>query len=65
MHTLGDAHIYSNHVEQVKEQLTREHFPLPTLWINPAVKKITDFTMSDFRLDNYQSMESIKAPMAV
>lgn len=65
VHTLGDAHIYSNHVEQVREQLTREPLALPTLWLNPAVKKITDFTMADIRLDNYQSMEAIKAPMAV
>lgn len=65
VHTLGDAHIYSNHVEQVQEQLTREPLALPTLWLNPAVKKITDFTMADIRLDNYQSMDAIKAPMAV
>ena len=65
VHTLGDAHIYSNHVEQVREQLTREPLALPTLWLNPAVKKITDFTMADIRLDNYQSLEAIKAPMAV
>jgi len=65
VHTLGDAHIYSNHVEQVQEQLTREPLALPKLWLNPAVKKITDFTMADIRLDDYQSMEAIKAPMAV
>jgi thymidylate synthase len=65
VHVLGDAHIYLNHVEQVKEQLAREPLPLPTLWINPDVRDILTFTMEDFRLDGYQSYDSIKAPMAV
>ena len=65
VHVLGDAHIYSDHVEQVKEQLTREPLPAPTLWINPEVKDIEKFTMDDFRLENYNPMPSIKAPMAV
>ena len=65
VHVLGDAHIYLNHVEQVKEQLAREPLPLPTLWINPDVKDILTFTMEDFRLDGYNSYASIKAPMAV
>jgi thymidylate synthase len=65
VHVLGDAHIYLNHVEQVKEQLSREPLPAPTLWINPEVQDITKFTMEDFRLDGYQSHASIKAPMAV
>jgi thymidylate synthase len=65
VHVLGDAHIYLNHVEQVKEQLEREPLPLPTLWINPDVKDILTFTMEDFRLDGYTSYASIKAPMAV
>jgi thymidylate synthase len=65
VHVLGDAHIYLNHVEQVKEQLSREPLPAPTLWINPEVRDITKFTMEDFRLDGYQSHASIKAPMAV
>lgn len=65
VHVLGDAHIYLNHVEQVKEQLSREPLPAPTLWINPDVKNITNFTMKDFRLDGYQSHGTIKAPMAV
>jgi thymidylate synthase len=65
VHVLGDAHIYLNHVEQVKEQLSREPLPAPTLWINPAVTDITKFTMGDFRLENYNSLASIKAPMAV
>ena len=65
VHVLGDAHIYLNHVEQVKEQLAREPLPLPTLWINPKVWDIFNFTMEDFRLDGYTSYASIKAPMAV
>jgi len=65
VHVLGDAHIYLNHVEQVKEQLVREPLPLPTLWINPEIKDILKFTMEDFRLDGYNSYASIKAPMAV
>jgi thymidylate synthase len=65
VHVLGDAHIYLNHVEQVKEQLAREPLPLPTLWINPEVRDIFKFTMEDFRLDGYTSHNSIKAPMAV
>ena len=65
VHVLGDAHIYTDHVEQVKEQLEREPLPAPTLWINPDIKDINDFKMEDFRLDGYQSHPSIKAPMAV
>jgi thymidylate synthase len=65
VHVLGDAHIYLNHVEQVKEQLGREPLPLPTLWINPDVKDILKFTMEDFRLDGYNHHPPIKAPMAV
>jgi thymidylate synthase len=65
VHVLGDAHIYLNHVEQVKEQLAREPLPLPTLWINPDVQDILTFTMEDFRLDNYLSHSTIKADMAV
>ena len=65
VHVLGDAHIYSNHVEQVKEQLQREPLPAPTLWLNPDVKDITQFTMADIRLDNYTSLGTIKAEMAV
>jgi thymidylate synthase len=65
VHVLGDAHIYLNHVEQVKEQLAREPLPAPTLWINPDVTVIDHFTMEDFRLDGYESHASIKAPMAV
>jgi thymidylate synthase len=65
VHVLGDAHVYSDHVEQVKEQLKREPLPAPTLWINPKVTDIEKFTMDDFRLENYNPMPSIKAPMAV
>ena len=65
VHVLGDAHIYLNHVEQVKEQLTREPLPAPTLYPNPEIKDITKFTMADIWLDNYQSHSSISADMAV
>lgn len=65
VHVLGDAHIYLNHVDQVKEQLAREPLPAPQLWINPDVQDITNFTMEDFRLDGYNSYATIKAPMAV
>ena len=65
IHVLGDAHIYQNHVEQVKEQLSREEYPLPTLWMNPKVKDIFEFTMNDFRLENYQHHGPLTAPMAV
>lgn len=65
IHTLGDAHIYSNHVDQVKEQLNRDPLPSPTLWLNPAIKKITDFTMDDIKLEEYQHHPPIFAPMAV
>lgn len=65
VHTLGDAHIYKDHIDQVKEQLTREPLPAPTLWINKEVKEISDFDMYDFKLDNYQSHSPISAPMAI
>ena len=65
IHTLGDAHIYVNHVEQVKEQLTREPLPLPVLKLNPEIKDITKFTMDDINLGNYKSHPPLKAPMAV
>lgn len=62
---VGDAHIYSNHVEQVKEQLTRTPFPLPTLKLNSEISVITDFDMEDIELLNYQSHATIPMPMAV
>lgn len=65
VHVLGDAHIYLNHVSQVKEQLQREPLPAPQLWLNPDIKRIEDFTMADIRLEGYQSHGAIKAEMAV
>jgi thymidylate synthase len=65
VHVLGDAHIYLNHIDQVKEQLKREPLPAPQLWLNPDVTDITKFTMSDIRLDGYTSHPPIKAEMAV
>src|SRR3989338_4631979 len=63
VHTLADAHIYYNHFEQVKEQLSRDPMPLPALWLNPSTRSIDDFKMEDIRLDNYQSHPAIKADM--
>jgi len=65
IHTLGDAHIYLDHVDQVNEQLSREIYPAPTLWLNPKIEHITDFTMEDIKLENYQCHEQIRAKMAV
>jgi|TARA_B100001964_G_scaffold245063_1_gene329611 thymidylate synthase len=65
IHTLGDAHIYQNHFEQVKEQLTRKPLPLPKLKLNPEIKNIDDFKMEDIELINYEHRPPIKAPMAV
>ncbi len=65
VHTLGDAHIYSNHLEQSREQLSRDTFPLPQMKINPEVKDLFAFTIDDFELINYQSHPAIKAPVAV
>ena len=65
VHTLGDAHIYHNHFEQVKEQLSRKPFALPKLWLNPEIKNIDDFKMEDIKLENYQFHPAIKAQMAV
>lgn len=61
----GDTHIYKDHIEQVNEQLRREMYPLPTLWLKPEIKDIDKFTMDDIQLINYQSHDSIKAKMAV
>jgi thymidylate synthase len=61
----GDTHIYSNHVEQVKEQLSREEYPLPLLFLNPDIKSIDKFSMDDILLFDYQSHGTIKADMAV
>lgn len=65
VHVLGDAHIYKDHFDQVKEQLGREEYPLPTLKLNPNVKDLFKFTMGDISLENYQSHEAIKAKMSV
>ena len=63
--TLGDAHIYHLHFPAVEEQLTRDPLPLPTLWLNPEVRSLFDFKMTDIELKNYQSHSAIKAEMAV
>lgn len=63
--SIGDAHIYENHVDQVREQLTRTPLAPPTLKLNPDVSVITDFEMEDISLTDYQSYDTIKAPMAV
>lgn len=65
VHTLGDAHIYHNHVDQVREQLSREPRPLPTLRLNPAVRSIDEFELSDIELSGYDPHPAIKAPVAV
>ena len=63
--SMGDTHIYESHIEQVKEQLTRSEYSLPTLMLNYDKTNIFDFTMEDIHLDNYQSHGQLKAPMAV
>jgi len=65
VHTLGNAHIYSNHFEQVKLQLSRKPYPLPTMKINPNVKNIDDFKFEDFELVDYQCHPTIKGEVAV
>lgn len=65
VHTFGDVHLYKNHVEQAKQQLTRSPNPLPTMKINPAVKNIFEFQFSDFQLENYSPHPHIAAAVAV
>ena len=65
VHTFGDAHLYNNHLDQARLQLSRKPRSLPTLWINPNVKSIFEFQYEDFRLENYQPHPHIPAPIAV
>lgn len=65
VHTFGDVHIYSNHQEQIKEQLSRKPKPLPSMKLNPAIKNIFDFTYEDFELLNYDPHPLIKGKVAV
>ncbi|MFI3321725.1 MAG: thymidylate synthase [Rikenellaceae bacterium] len=65
VHTLGDAHIYMNHLEQTDLQLTREPFSLPKMVLNPDIKDIFDFKYEDFKLEGYQAHPTIKAPIAI
>jgi len=65
VHTFGDAHLYSNHMEQVEIQLARDTFALPTMKMNPAVKNIFDFTFEDFELEGYECHPGIRAPIAI
>jgi thymidylate synthase len=65
VHTLGDAHLYLNHLEQAELQLSRAPLPLPRMSLNPAVRSIFDFSFDDFELAGYQSHPAIKAPVAV
>lgn len=65
IHTFGDAHLYTNHLEQAKLQLSRTPHPLPTMKLNPEIKDLFDFKFEDFNLENYVSHPGIKAPIAV
>lgn len=65
IHSFGDVHLYNNHLEQAKLQLTRDPYPLPKLQINPAIKDIFDFEFTDFKLSDYQFHPAIKAPVAI
>ena len=65
VHTFGDAHLYLNHLEQAREQLSRQPRPLPTMRLNPTVKSLFDFRYEDFTLENYDPYPAIRAPVAV
>ncbi|CAK1229836.1 thymidylate synthase [Fructobacillus tropaeoli] len=65
VHTIGDTHIYKNHVDQVKEQISRPMHPLPKLWLNPEVKSIFDYTMDDIKILDYESEPAIRGAVAV
>jgi thymidylate synthase len=65
VHTFGDVHLYLNHVEQARLQLTRQPYPLPQMKINPAVESIFDFQYKDFELVDYQAYPHIKAEVSV
>lgn len=65
IHTFGDVHLYSNHIQQAKLQLAREPYPLPVMKINPEVRDLFDFKFEDFILENYQCHPHIKAPVAI
>lgn len=65
VHTLGDAHLYSNHLEQAREQLGRDSYELPRLWLNPEINDIDQFGYDDIRIEDYRSHPTIKAPIAV
>lgn len=65
VHSIGDAHVYTNHVEALKEQLTREPRPFPVLKVNESVKKIDGFTYEDFTIEGYNPYSTIQMKMAV
>ena len=65
IHTFGDLHLYKNHLDQAEEQLRRSPRALPTMWINPRVRELDDFTFEDFRLENYDPHPHIKAEVSV